>query len=159
YVRFFFFQAEDGIRDFHVTGVQTCALPILIYAQTGSMSFAGIGRALTGVPVLSPLLLAGFGMMIVGIGFKLAVVPFHLWTADVYEGAPAPVTAYIATVSKGGMLILLLRFFTEVDAYRFFPLLLIFSGIAVISMFAGNLLALLQKNVKRLLAYSSISHL
>lgn len=131
----------------------------LIYAQTGSMSFAGIGRALTGVPVLSPLLLAGFGMMIVGIGFKLAVVPFHLWTADVYEGAPAPVTAYIATVSKGGMLILLLRFFTEVDAYRFFPLLLIFSGIAVISMFAGNLLALLQKNVKRLLAYSSISHL
>src|SRR3546814_193183 len=85
----------------------------LIYARTGSMSFSGIGEALANSGRITPLLLAGFGMMIVGIGFKLAVVPFHMWTADVYEGAPAPVTAFIATVSKGGMVILLLRFFTE----------------------------------------------
>lgn len=131
----------------------------LIYAQTGSMTFSGIGRALSDLPRLSPLLLAGFGMMVVGIGFKLAVVPFHLWTADVYEGAPAPVTAFIATVSKGGMLILLLRFFMEADVFRFSSLSLIFTGIAIISMFFGNLLALLQRNVKRMLAYSSIAHL
>lgn len=131
----------------------------LIYARTGSMSFPGIGEALADTSRITPLLLAGFGMMIVGIGFKLAVVPFHMWTADVYEGAPAPVTALIATVSKGGMMILLLRFFTEVNAYRYPTLMVIFTVIAIISMFAGNLLALLQQNVKRLLAYSSIAHL
>lgn len=131
----------------------------LIYAQTGSMSFPGIAEALAGMSRLTPLLLAGFGMMIVGIGFKLAIVPFHLWTADVYEGAPAPVTAFIATVSKGGMMILLLRFFIEANAFRYTVLLLIFTVIAILSMFAGNLLGLLQQNVKRLLAYSSIAHL
>lgn len=131
----------------------------LIYAETGNMSFPGIGAALAGMTKLSPLLLAGFGMIIVGIGFKLAIVPFHMWTADVYEGAPAPVTAFVATVSKGGMMILLLRFFADVNAYRYESLLLIFTVIAIISMFAGNLLALLQQNVKRLLAYSSIAHL
>ena len=131
----------------------------LIYAQTGNMSFPGIAEVLADMNELTPLLLAGFGMMIVGIGFKLAIVPFHMWTADVYEGAPAPVTAFIATVSKGGMVILLLRFFAEVNAYRYPVLLLIFSVIAIVSMFAGNLLALLQQNVKRLLAYSSIAHL
>ncbi|QEC52276.1 NADH dehydrogenase subunit N [Anseongella ginsenosidimutans] len=131
----------------------------LIYAQTGNMSFPEIGKSLAAMEQLTPLLMAGFGMMIVGIGFKLAVVPFHMWTADVYEGAPAPVTAFIATVSKGGMMILLLRFFAEVNAYRYPVLLLIFSVIAIISMFAGNLLALMQQNVKRLLAYSSVAHL
>src|SRR3546814_660613 len=131
----------------------------LIYARTGSMSFSGIGEALANSGRITPLLLAGFGMMIVGIGFKLAVVPFHMWTADVYEGAPAPVTAFIATVSKGGMVILLLRFFTEANAFRYPTLMVIFTVIAIISMFAGNLLALLQQNVKRLLAYSSIAHL
>src|SRR3546814_15429590 len=82
------------------------------------MSFSGIGEALANSGRITPLLLAGFGMMIVGIGFKLAVVPFHMWTADVYEGAPAPVTAFIATVSKGGLVILLLRFFTEANSFR-----------------------------------------
>lgn len=131
----------------------------LLYAQTGSMSFPGIAEAMTSFTHPTPLLLAGFCMMIVGIGFKLAIVPFHMWTADVYEGAPAPVTAFIATVSKGGMMILLLRFFLELDAYRYPVLLLMFTVIAIVSMFAGNLLALMQQNVKRMLAYSSIAHL
>jgi NADH-quinone oxidoreductase subunit N len=87
------------------------------------------------------------------------VVPFHMWTPDVYEGAPAPVTAFIATVSKGGMLAVLIRFFTQTDGFRYPSLLLIFTIIAIASMFAGNILALLQKNVKRILAYSSIAHL
>jgi NADH-quinone oxidoreductase subunit N len=104
------------------------------------------------------MLLTGICMMIVGIGFKLSVVPFHMWAADVYEGAPAPVTAFIATVSKGGMIALLVRFFAEVNGHHK-TLILIFTILAIASMFVGNLLALSQKNVKRILAYSSISHI
>ncbi|CAN5908476.1 NADH-quinone oxidoreductase subunit NuoN [soil metagenome] len=131
----------------------------LVYASTGSMAFAGIASFLADVQELPLLLLTGFGLIIVGVGFKLGVVPFHMWTPDVYEGAPAPVTAFIATVSKGGMLALLIRFFTQADGYRYPILLLMFTLIAIASMFAGNLLALLQQNVKRILAYSSIAHL
>jgi len=82
-----------------------------------------------------------------------------MWAADVYQGAPAPVTAFIATVSKGGMIALLVRFFTQIDGYQYHSLILIFTVIAIASMFIGNFLALRQSNVKRLLAYSSISHM
>jgi NADH-quinone oxidoreductase subunit N len=98
-------------------------------------------------------------LMVAGIGFKLGVVPFHMWTADVYEGAPAPVTAFIATVSKGGMMALLVRFFIEINGYQYRTLILIFTIIAIASMFIGNFLALRQNNVKRVLAYSSIAHI
>src|SRR5262249_20378764 len=107
----------------------------------------------------SALLLAGFAMLLVGVGYKLALVPFHMWTPDVYQGAPAPVTAFLATVSKGAMFALLLRYFTPIDVYAYRPLFLVFSLIAIASMLVGNLLALSQPNVKRLLAYSSIAHL
>lgn len=131
----------------------------LVYFSTGTMTFEGIAAAMSAYRELPLLLLTGFGMMIIGIGFKLSVVPFHMWTPDVYEGAPAPVTAFVATVSKGGVLGLLIRFFMEVDGFRYPTLLLIFTIVAIASMFAGNLLALMQQNVKRILAYSSISHL
>ncbi|TPE43009.1 NADH-quinone oxidoreductase subunit N [Pontibacter mangrovi] len=131
----------------------------LVYFSLGTMSFGGIAAAITDLPTLPLLLLTGFGMMIVGIGFKLSVVPFHMWTPDVYEGAPAPVTAFIATVSKAGVLGILIRFFMEVDGFRYPTLLTIFTIVAIASMIAGNLLALMQTNVKRILAYSSISHL
>jgi NADH-quinone oxidoreductase subunit N len=104
-------------------------------------------------------LLTGMAMLIVGIGFKLALVPFHLWTPDVYEGAPAPVTAFVATVSKGAMFALLLRYFTLVNVQAFGSLILVFGLIAIASMVVGNITALLQNNVKRILAYSSIAHL
>ena len=88
------------------------------------------------------------------------MVPFHLWTPDVYEGAPAPVTAFVATVSKGAMFALLLRYFYNSGAHSdAAAVFVVFAIIAVASMFAGNLLALLQNNVKRILAYSSIAHL
>lgn len=131
----------------------------LVYAELGTMEFPQIAQKLTYFVGNTPYLLAGFSLMIIGIGFKLAVVPFHMWTPDVYEGAPAPVTAFIATVSKGGMFALLIRFFTELNLYHFHSLILIFSIIAIASMFFGNLLALMQDNVKRILAYSSIAHL
>jgi NADH-quinone oxidoreductase subunit N len=131
----------------------------LIYADLGTMDlgrmaqFFGTGRS-------GDLLLAcGLALVITGIGFKLAVVPFHLWTPDVYEGAPAPVTAFIATVSKGAMFALLLRYFHFSAAAASRHIVLVFTVIAIASMLVGNLLALLQSNVKRILAYSSIAHM
>ena len=132
----------------------------LIYAQLGTLQFGQIASMLMGgVAYEKTLIYPGMALMITGIGFKLAVVPFHMWTPDVYEGAPAPVTAFVATVSKGGMVALLLRYFYETGAYRLHSVFVVFSIIAIASMIAGNLLALLQSNVKRILAYSSIAHL
>jgi NADH-quinone oxidoreductase subunit N len=132
----------------------------LIYAELGTIEFARLATLQTTLSsVNSALLVTGWGMLVVGIGFKLAVVPFHMWTPDIYEGAPAPVTAFVATVSKGSMLALLLRFFTPLDIHVSGALFAVFALIAIASMLVGNLLALLQNNVKRLLAYSSIAHL
>ena len=130
----------------------------LIYADTGSMDFYQIAMRLPGITPNSVLVMGGIAMIIVGVGFKLAVVPFHMWTPDVYQGASAPVSAFIASVSKGGMLALLLRFFGLINFGTFGFIMLIFTIISIASMVAGNLLALLQKNVKRILAYSSIAN-
>ncbi len=131
----------------------------LIYSHVGTMEFSRIAVKMAAGAEMGPILLAGTGFIIVGIGFKLAVVPFHLWVADVYEGAPAPVTAFIATVSKGAVFAILLRYFMQVDMPRGNPLFVFFVCVAIASMFAGNLLALFQDNIKRLLAYSSIAHM
>jgi NADH-quinone oxidoreductase subunit N len=133
----------------------------LIYAASGSMTFGQFGALLHRLrpEEMNMFMLAGAGLLVVGIGFKLAVVPFHLWTPDVYQGAPAPVTAFVATVSKGAALALLIRIFPPVDIHAGGPLYTVFALIAAASMIAGNLLALLQSNVKRILAYSSIAHI
>jgi len=130
----------------------------LMYADLGTMDVSRMSSLMSG-KALSTLVLSGLAMIIVGVGFKLAVVPFHMWTPDVYEGAPAPVTAFIATVSKGGMFALLMRYFYRLGLDTSSSLFILFTVIAVVSMIAGNLLALLQTNVKRILAYSSIAHL
>jgi NADH-quinone oxidoreductase subunit N len=131
----------------------------LVYSEIGSMEFSQIA-ALRGSldDGANVLFLSGLAMIGVGIGYKLAVVPFHMWAPDVYQGAPVPVTTLIATVSKGGVFAVFLRFFTQIDFRADSSLFWVFSVVAIASMFAGNLLALLQNNVKRILAYSSISH-
>ena len=98
-------------------------------------------------------------MFAAGLAFKLSLAPFHLWTPDVYQGAPAPVTAFLATVSKGAVFVLLLRYFAAAGAFAYAPLLVGLAVLAGASMLLGNVLALLQQNVKRILAYSSIAHL
>lgn len=128
----------------------------LVYADSGTMEFARITRAETDTwyPLMTTL---GTTLIFTGVAFKLALVPFHLWTPDVYEGAPAPVTAFIATVSKAAVFAVLLRYYnSSAGEHAFFVIL---SVIAVASILVGNLLALRQTNVKRILAYSSISHL
>jgi NADH-quinone oxidoreductase subunit N len=130
----------------------------LIYLETGSMAFSVIGQNLLDLESIPPVFITGLGMILVGVGFKLAIVPFHMWTADIYQGAPAPVTAFIATASKGGMFAVLFRFFTAINGFEFQEIMTIVTVIAIASMLIGNLLALRQNNVKRILAYSSIAH-
>ena len=132
----------------------------LVYAETGTMSLSVLSALrLTGGLAETSILIGGVALIIVGIGFKLGVVPFHMWTPDIYQAAPAPVTAFVATVSKGAMVALLLRYFRNVAIAPDDTVWIIFAAVAAASMVAGNLLALLQANVKRLLAYSSIAHL
>ena len=131
----------------------------LIYAATGTMNFQEIGMAIASASSFPIIISMGFGMMIVGMGFKLALVPFHMWTPDVYQGAPAPVTAFIASVSKAGMLAVLIRFFFAIRAFENFAIFATISVIAILTMFIGNFLAIRENNVKRILAYSSIANL
>ncbi len=132
----------------------------LIYGALGTMAFDEIAaRAKAGGGENPLLALAGAAFLITGFGFKLGVVPFHLWAPDVYEGAPAPVTAFVATVSKGAMFAVLLRYFYGSGVRSAASIALAFSIVAIASMIVGNLLALMQSNVKRILAYSSIAHL
>jgi len=131
----------------------------LIYAQCGELYFSDIGRYMASRQEIDVTVLSAVILIVAGLGFKLSLIPFHLWTPDVYEGAPAPIAAFIATVSKGAVFALLLRYFVSTESYTYTPLLNVLSCIAGLSILGGNLLALLQNNVKRLLAYSSIAHM
>ena len=153
---------EAGIKYLILASVSSAFLLFgmaLIYTAYGNMQFTVIASALVSGSQLSPLVISGFGMMMVGIGFKLALVPFHMWTPDVYQGAPAPVSAYVASVSKGGVMAILIRFFFNLRGFENHYLFITISAIAILSMFIGNILALRQKNIKRLLGYSSIANM
>ncbi len=153
---------EAGIKYLILASVSSSFLLFgmaLIYTAFGTMQFNEIVSAIGENNKLSPLVISGFAMIMVGIGFKLALVPFHMWTPDVYQGAPAPVTAYIATVSKGAVMAVLIRFFFNIRGYDNHAVFIVISGMAVLSMFIGNLLAIRQQNIKRLLAYSSIANM
>jgi NADH-quinone oxidoreductase subunit N len=129
----------------------------LIFVSQGTMEFGRMSPASSN-GVASFTYLSGIVLVLTGIGFKLAVVPFHLWTPDVYQGAPLPATAFVASVSKGGVFAFLLRWL-QLGAGTSKQILIVLSVIAIASMLVGNLLALRQTNVKRLLAYSSIAHM
>ena len=151
---------EAGVK-YLILGASSSAFLLfgmaLIYANSGTMEF---GPALAaGSALRGPMLLSSIALIITGIGFKLAVVPFHMWAPDIYQGAPAPVAAFVASVSKGGMYALVFRFFYVSGVHEMRLLYVVFSVIAIASMIAGNVLALLQNNVKRILAYSSIAHM
>ena len=151
---------EAGIKYLILAAVSSAILLFgmaLVYAELGTLSLSRV--AAESMDTRNMFVSAGTALIIAGIGFKLAVVPFHMWTPDVYEGAPVPVTAFIATVSKGAVFGLLLRYFYLVDIRFNNQLFLIFSLIAIASMFVGNILALQQKNVKRILACSSVAHI
>jgi len=131
----------------------------LLYAATGTLEFAAMRELLGSTSAGRDVLLVAAAMIFAGLGFKLSLVPFHLWTPDVYDGAPAPVTGFLTSVAKGAVFVVLLRFFLEADLFRYRILVEVTGLLAIFSMLAGNLLALLQTNIKRMLAYSSIAHL
>ncbi len=133
----------------------------LLYAQTGTLQFTDLGQALTyGIGPVPPVYFVLCCLMIVtGFAFKLSLVPFHLWTPDVYEGAPLPATAFLATVGKIAMAALLMRFISDSALLVNEAIVFVLALIAGASMLFGNLLALLQSNLKRLLSYSSIAHM
>lgn len=154
---------EAGIKYLIMAGVSSSFLLFgiaLIFARTGTLVFSTLATRLSTMPIGSdPALLMGLAMIVIGLGFKISVVPFHMWTPDVYEGAPAPVSGFLASVSKTAVIAVLLRVFVVTGGIHAGPLFLMLNLIAIGSMMAGNLLALLQNDVKRILAYSSIAHL
>ncbi|CBL46207.1 NADH dehydrogenase I, chain N [gamma proteobacterium HdN1] len=155
---------EAGIKYLILAGIASAMLAMgmaFLYAATGELSFSGIQTMLQTDAVHESRNLYAMGgivMILAGVAFKLALVPFHMWTPDVYHGAPAPVTAFLATVSKFAMLVLILRAFLFARGDHPEAVIAVVTGVAAVSMLVGNLLALQQNNVKRMLAYSSISH-
>lgn len=133
----------------------------LIYGVTGTVSFAGMGPALQAAADGGPgavLLWAGIALLLVGFGFKLSLVPFHMWTPDVYQGAPTSVTAFMSVGTKTAMFGALVRIFLMTFPYGFEnwtgPLIVL----AVLTMTVGNVTALCQTSIKRMLGYSGIAH-
>jgi len=150
---------EAGVKYLLLAGTASALLlfgAALIYASCGSLGFG-----LNAISLMRPAwYFAGFVMIVAALGFKLALAPFHWWTPDVYQGAPAPVTAFIATASKVAVVSLFLRLVDSVHLVQSNRELMMsaYAVMAVVSMFLGNLLALRQDSVKRVLAYSSIAH-
>jgi NADH-quinone oxidoreductase subunit N len=130
----------------------------LIYGATASTNLDKIGAAVKAGAGRDPLLLIGFALLLVGFGFKISAVPFHMWTADVYEGAPTSVTAFIASGSKAAAFVALLRLLLESLRPLQGEWTWLFWVLAVLSMTLGNVVAIAQQNLKRMLAYSSIAH-
>lgn len=129
----------------------------LIYTASGTLAIVPAMRGLSPTGSHSALFLAGWGFLLAGLAFKVSLVPAHLWTPDVYEGGPAPVVAFLATASKGASVAVLLLLLPAAHGAEFLhaPLWVL----ALLSMTVGNLAALLQRNIKRMLAYSAIGQM
>lgn len=131
----------------------------LLYGATGVLGLAEIAAAVPAAAQAQPMLLAiGWLLLAVGLFFKVSAVPFHVWTPDVYVGAPTPVTAFLAVGSKAASFAILVRIFYQALPGLRLDWQLVTAGISAITMIWGNLAALTQDNVKRMLAYSSIGH-
>jgi NADH-quinone oxidoreductase subunit N len=128
------------------------------FGATGTTSMAGIVAAVDSGSANMPLLLVGAGLILIGLGFKVALVPFHMWTPDVYHGAPTPLTAFMAVGAKAAGFAALLRIFLAALPVLAVNLVPVFWILSALTMFAGNLIAIVQDNIKRMLAYSSIAH-
>jgi len=156
---------ESGLKYLVIGSVGSATLVYglaLVYGSTGSTDFSGIAAAisqgdLAGGVLGNPMLLTGIGLVIVGFAFKASVAPFHQWTPDVYEGAPTPVTAFMATATKAAALGVFLRFFdfAAIGAQnQWAPLI---AAVATITIIVGNVGALGQSSMKRMLGYSGVA--
>ena len=153
---------EAGLKYLIIGGMGSAVLlfgSALVYGSTGELGFSRIA-AVTDAQALAsdPILLVGLAMIIAGLAFKASVAPFHMWTPDVYEGAPTPVTGFMAAATKAVALVLTLRLLTVAFPEKEDVWTVVIAVLVCISLAWGNIAALVQQNVKRLLAYSSISH-
>jgi NADH-quinone oxidoreductase subunit N len=156
-------ESQESAMKYFVLGSFSSAFLLygiaLVYGATGSTNLSGIGEFLAGnVLQENALLLAGFALMLVGLGFKVSAAPFHVWTPDVYQGAPSPIAAFLASVAKAAGFAGLLRvFFATFETYRldWQPIVWV---LAVLTLLVGAFLAIVQTDVKRMLAYSSVNH-
>jgi len=153
---------ESGIKYF-LTGVFASGIILygiaFLYGATGTTNLSEIAAFIQANEITSsPSLSMSFVLLVTGFGFKIASVPFHMWAPDVYEGSPTPITAYLSAGSKAAAFSVMLRVFIEafsLSTGNWWPILWV---IAVLTMTLGNLVALVQTNIKRMLAYSSIAH-
>jgi NADH-quinone oxidoreductase subunit N len=129
----------------------------LVYGATGTTSLSRLAGLLPGSAV-NDLLLIGFGLLLVGFAFKVGVVPFHWWTPDVYEGAPTAITAFMSVATKAAAFGAFFRVFVASAPAPVMDWRIALAVLAVLTMTLGNVAALLQSNIKRMLAYSSIAH-
>ena len=157
---------EAGLKFLVLSGVSSALLlygMVLVYGVTGTTYLEEIGAALAtpmdaSIPFGSIALLVGAILIVAGFGFKVSAAPFHMWAPDVYQGGPTPVVAFLSVASKAAGFAVLLRVF-----YTAFPSMdldwsMLFAVLAVVSMTLGNLMAMVQSNIKRLLAYSTVAH-
>ena len=153
--------AEAGLKYFIMGAVASAFLVFgiaLLYAVSGTLRIAESLGAVAGGGRL-PGTALGIGLVLVGIGFKISMVPFHLWTPDVYQGAPAPIAAFLSTGSKVALFSALLRLALSASPELWNLLIPLLWALAALTMFIGNITALLQTSVKRLLAYSSVAQM
>jgi NADH-quinone oxidoreductase subunit N len=152
--------AEAGLKYFLLGAFATGFLLYgiaLTYGATGSTNVAAIGASVSNATANPGLLSIAIAMLTIGFGFKVAAVPFHMWTPDVYEGAPAPVTAFMSATVKAAAFVAFLRVLTVAFPGQDLWYHIVW-WLAALTMVAANLMALVQSNVKRMLAYSSIAH-
>lgn len=154
--------AEGGLKYFLLGAFSTAFLLYgiaLVYGATGSTNLPAIGDRIAAYSLHeNPMLLIGMALMLVGFGFKIAAAPFHMWAPDVYEGAPTPITGWMAAAVKAAAFAAFLRVWLEAfagSANEWYPAVF---WLAILTMVAGNVIALAQRNIKRVLAYSSIAH-
>jgi len=151
---------ESGVKYLVLSATASAMLLMgmaYIYAYTGSLSFYDSVQALMQA-IQQPMVIIGLGLIIFAIAFKLSLAPFHKWTPDVYAGAPAPMATFLATAAKVATIGLFVRYILTSGAILIESLVTIITIIAVLSILVGNLLAVRQVNLKRILGYSSISH-
>ncbi len=153
---------EAGLKYLIIGGMGSAVLlfgSALVYGSTGELGFSAIADATRANDLATdPILLVGLAMILAGLAFKASAAPFHMWTPDVYEGAPTPVTGFMAAATKAVALVLALRLLTVAFPEKEDVWTIAVAFLACASLAWGNLAALVQRRVKRLLAYSSISH-
>ena len=155
-------KSNEGGTKYILLGALSSALLLFgisqVFGLLGTTRFDGMAEALAFTDEIAPGVVVGLALIIAGLGFKVAAVPFHMWAPDVYEGAPIPITGYLAVASKAAAFALVLKIFAQALMPVVAEWQIVLVVMAALTMTLGNLVALAQSNVKRLLAYSSIAH-